>query len=77
MRPDYKQANILGRTPVSFTDTLDTARFNAPVSQRDVFRLVLFKCTMFSITPLSVTGRALSDHTGSFSLVPKNELHTL
>ena len=23
----------------------------------------------------SVTGRALSDQTGSFSLVPKNELH--
>ena len=44
------QANVLGRTPVSFTDTLDTARFNAPVFQQDVSRLVLFKCTMFSIT---------------------------
>ena len=43
------QANVLGRTPVSFTDTLDTARFNAPVFQQDVSRLVLFKCTMFSI----------------------------
>ena len=37
------QTNVLGRTPVSFTDPLVTARFNAPVFYKDVPRLVPFK----------------------------------
>ena len=44
------QTNVLGRTPVSFTDPLVTAGFNPPVFYKDVLRLVPFKCTLISIT---------------------------
>ena len=37
------QTNVLGCTPVSFTDPLGTARFNTPVFYKDVPRLVPFK----------------------------------
>ena len=44
------QTNVPGRTPVSFTDPLVTARFNAPVFYKDVPRLVPFNSTLISIT---------------------------